>query len=321
MITRKLNELYPNYIISGGIFTDLQTLPVPWKDLQIQKSLDIAYHGNNGQKLISPLLNELEQNTPISQTHRQDVVNTLWALYEKRWTKLYETLLFDYNPIENYRMVEDEDGTNSGTNSNQRTLNTKDKETIDTHDVDALEHDTTLSYNGYDNIEHGGNDTLLKSGSMDVSHNGSMEDDGHGGKDDKVHGFNSSDGVPSDSSATTSYNLRTYNNVVDTTTYNNQSDKTTYDSNEKTTYNSNDKTTGTDTRTIDRDGTDTFDHTGTITDSGSDSETSHRTLTRSGNIGVTTSQQMIESERVLWDFNYFATVFKDINDVLTLMIY
>lgn len=46
-----------------------------------------------------------------------------------------------------------------------------------------------------------------------------------------------------------------------------------------------------------------------------------RTLTRSGNIGVTTSQQMIESERNLWMWNFFDTVFADIDKVLTLGIY
>lgn len=45
------------------------------------------------------------------------------------------------------------------------------------------------------------------------------------------------------------------------------------------------------------------------------------TLTRSGNIGVTTSQQMIESERELWLWDYFAIVFKDIDSVLTIPIY
>lgn len=37
-----------------------------------------------------------------------------------------------------------------------------------------------------------------------------------------------------------------------------------------------------------------------------------RTLTRSGNIGVTTSQQMIESERMIRDFNYYKIIARDI---------
>lgn len=49
--------------------------------------------------------------------------------------------------------------------------------------------------------------------------------------------------------------------------------------------------------------------------------TSDRTLKRSGNIGVTTSQQMIESERQLWLWNFFESVFSDIDKILLLKIY
>lgn len=55
---------------------------------------------------------------------------------------------------------------------------------------------------------------------------------------------------------------------------------------------------------------------------GSDTTTHNYTLTRSGNIGVTTSQQMLESERQLWAWNFFeSVVFPDIDRVLTLNIY
>ena len=55
---------------------------------------------------------------------------------------------------------------------------------------------------------------------------------------------------------------------------------------------------------------------------GSDTETRNYRLTRSGNIGVTTSQQMIESERLLWVWNFFRdVVFRDVDRVLTISIY
>ena len=49
--------------------------------------------------------------------------------------------------------------------------------------------------------------------------------------------------------------------------------------------------------------------------------TYHREWSRHGNIGVTTSQQMIESEIELWKWNFFESVFKDIDTILTLPIY
>lgn len=44
-------------------------------------------------------------------------------------------------------------------------------------------------------------------------------------------------------------------------------------------------------------------------------------LTRSGNIGVTTSAQMIEENIKLWEWKFFDSVFKDIDRVLTIGVY
>lgn len=44
-------------------------------------------------------------------------------------------------------------------------------------------------------------------------------------------------------------------------------------------------------------------------------------LSRSGNIGVTTSQQMLQAERDVWMWDFFKIVFADVDKVLTLPIY
>lgn len=46
-----------------------------------------------------------------------------------------------------------------------------------------------------------------------------------------------------------------------------------------------------------------------------------RTLTRSGNIGVTTSQQMIESEIKLWRWNYIKDIFEDVSSMVSIPYY
>ena len=88
------------------------------------------------------------------------------------------------------------------------------------------------------------------------------------------------------------------------------------------TYNTTDADTGTVTTGVT--GTVTTTGTGTLTnaDSGTETHSHGYNLTRSGNIGVTTSQQMTESEIALWRWNFFNdVVFPDIDRVLTLMIY
>lgn len=47
----------------------------------------------------------------------------------------------------------------------------------------------------------------------------------------------------------------------------------------------------------------------------------NRTLTRSGNIGVTTSQQMLKSELELREWNLYETIFADVDSMITLSIY
>lgn len=45
------------------------------------------------------------------------------------------------------------------------------------------------------------------------------------------------------------------------------------------------------------------------------------TTVRSGNIGVTTTQQMLSADRELWMWNFFDQVYKDVDSVLSLPIY
>lgn len=78
-----------------------------------------------------------------------------------------------------------------------------------------------------------------------------------------------------------------------------------------------DKQIGDTTRNVDG----SINSTHKNTDTETKDITSDRTLKRSGNIGVTTSQQMIESERQLWFWNFFESVFSDIDKILVLKIY
>lgn len=72
-------------------------------------------------------------------------------------------------------------------------------------------------------------------------------------------------------------------------------------------------TTDLDTRNMN----DALEHGHVITNSGVDTE---RT-TRSGNIGVTTSQQMAQSSIDLWKWNYFYDIFRDVDSIFTITTY
>lgn len=61
----------------------------------------------------------------------------------------------------------------------------------------------------------------------------------------------------------------------------------------------------------------------TDTETGTDTTASENTrkLTRTGNIGTNTFQNLLQQERSLWMYNFFEQVFKDVDSVLTIPIY
>lgn len=260
----RINDVFPNGLLGIGIFSALQTMDVPWKNENISTSLDIEYHGNHsGDKYVSPMVYKmLPEDSEVLPTATVSVIaSVIYNMYNRNWIKMWDTLTVDYDPIQNYDMIEimtdDETVTEYG-KSRTRTDN--------------------LTATRTDNLTH------AKTGTE--TDNRDIEDN----TDNDVYGFNSSNASPAD-----------------------KIDKTVSDDNTHT-YNTTDTNTGTETTA----------NTGTQTDAdtGSDTQTRNYTMTRSGNIGVTTSQQMLQSERDLWVWNFFNdVVYPDIDRILTIDIY
>ena len=258
----RLNDVFPGWLSGGGIFSTLQTLPVPWKDKNISEALDVEYHGNvSGDKIISPLVEKIKSGDILTETEKTMLATSILAVCGVNWGKQWETLSFKYSPIENYRMVE--------SMTNDKTVDEYGKTRTRT---DNLQHTKTGTEQDSPDLTDTTTPNLISTG------------------ENSIYGFNSSNPVPLDEQ--TKHATGTNTNTR----------------------------TGTDTRTYNT--TDADTGTQTDNDGGSDIRTRNYTLTRSGNIGVTTSQQMIESERALWVWNFFRdVVFPDIDRVLTLQIY
>ena len=206
----KLNEIFTEWKIGGGIFS-LMANP-PWQDSITGLELDIEYFTNqSGTKQPSLLLKNFIEDNKISQEDTLTIANLLLNRFGRNWSKLWNTLLLEYNPINNYDMEEtenlviDEIINNSGESSNSSEI------------------------------------------------------------DSNRYAFDSETPTPTDGQRQT---------------------------------NSNE-----------------------FSDNGTRNNTHVRELTRKGNIGVTTSQQMITAERDLWVWDFFKTVFKDVDSVLTVPIF
>lgn len=259
---KRLNDVFPDWLTGSGIFGTLQTFPVPWADENISAALDMEYHGNiSGEKLISPLVEKMRSGDVLTTTEKTAIATAIMAVCGVRWGKQWETLEFEYNPIENYSMVEQM--------TNDQTVDVYGKTRTRT---DNLSHTKTGTETDTPNTTETQTPNLTNT------------------RNAETHGFNSAQAVPTDADT----QRATGTNTVTRT------------GQEQRTYNTTDADTGTQTEN----------------DGGQDTHTRNYRLTRSGNIGVTTSQQMIESERALWVWNFFYdVVFPDIDRVLTLQIY
>lgn len=300
----RLIDIFPNWYLTGAIFTQLSKVPnytPPWGDDE-SYLLDIEYIGNrSGYKYVSPLLSKV---TSDLQESLPKIAGMIVSVYGEKWEKLKATLEFEYNPIENYSMVET--GENDITTYEYGKTVTRTDSLIHAHSgSDTQIPDTLLTQTDNLKESHKGSDetapNIVETMTPDVTVN----------SNNSQYGFNSSTAVP------------VAEQMNKTTGSTSQSRTGT----ETITYDSSRENTG--TQTIQNSGNTKMEYdssfkdsgTQTFADGGKDIHTRDYTLKRSGNIGVTTSQQMIQSERDLWMWNLYTTIFQDLDAVLTLPIY
>ena len=253
----ELIKCYPSWnegtgTAPGAIFTDLKNavgaLSFGAYITANCGALDREYIGNrSGDKYPARIIQRLiaahnPESDALTVVDRAQIVGMIVARFGDAWDRLYDALIADYNPIENYYMIETE----------------KPK---DNYKVS----DTTVP-----SMDYAESDTRTSKSEIVV------ETDG----DNDIYGFNSEAAVPSDKSHMKS-------------------------------------TTSTDpTKNIN---TDVHTMEGTIAHERT--QVGYMEHERSGNIGVTTSQQMIEQEIAIRQNQFSAQMMKDIDSVLTLPIY
>lgn len=302
----KLNDVFPRWLSGDGIFGTLQALDVPWKNDNVSLSLDVEYHGNrSGGKFISPLVSTLADGGALSGDDKLMLATALVSICGNKWAKEYSTLSFTYDPISNYDMTEimsDDTTVTEYGKTNTRTDNLSHTKTgTDTQRPDLTETTTNDTEHSHSGTETQTPD-ITEITTPNVTRQTTAE----------IAGLNSSGYENANQTTETTNGSST---VVKTGT-----DTTTYDITDTDGGTVTKETEGTNTTQYNT--TDTDTGTQTYRDTGTDTNTRNYTLTRTGNIGVTTSQQMIQSERELWLWDYFYNVvFPDIDRILTLPIY
>lgn len=290
-----------NLIGCNALFTAFETQDAPWTDETPQSSnLAWLYWSHSRNKILNEMV--AESNSAMSA-----YAEIILQMYRDKWNHIWDLYVAEYNPIENYNMIENGGDTNVKTGS--------------------LDRSGAITRSG--SLSHGG--ALTRSGSVgvsdDVEYKGKSENkrtgnvvdaglkvDNETTNDNKLYGYNSSTGVNSDSSTQQAghKNTQTFNDLKDEQTFTNRKDERDI----TTTYNA---LTDTDTRT------ETYNSiadTDTRKDTYNDiTDTKTHELTRSGNVGVTTTQQMMEQEIAFRRNLFFEMVFSDIDHILTIPIY
>lgn len=207
----------------------------------------------------------------------------LWAKHIKNWEHLYKLVSAEYNPINNYDMTENLTEKNNGSNSNEN------KSTVTDVSRETLTNGMT------------DNRTETTSGTNTTNTNDTTKINTSGNNDNSVYAFDSASASPNETSSASA--TETHSGGVNTTE----------------TLGTSITHTGGTTENGSRDNN--LTHNGTNESNGTTSNELTRTLTRVGNIGVQTTSDMIGKEISLWVWNFFETVFNDIDNDLTISVY
>jgi hypothetical protein len=341
LIDYQLADLFPDWADNGGIFSAMSA-SAPWAGVVSADTLDVAYFGlRSGDKPPSPLVMKLsDDGDPLTQAAREKLADIILDLNTPNFSRLWATLSAQYNPLNNYDMTESETEQHATAygKTQQRTDNllhgrsSSETRTPNLTTTDAGTESTTRTPNLTETRTP--NTTITDSGTENATRTPNLTETRTPNTTETqttgIYGFNSSSASNSDRTEKTETGTETKTTTgtdANAITKGNTRTETGTETKATTGTETNSGTSGntrteTGTETRQTSGTDTDTGTVTTSDSGRDTTTVTRTLTRSGNIGVTTSQQMLQSERELWAWNFFNdVVFPAVDHVLTLPIY
>ena len=296
------------------------TVDNPTSTAEFQELLKNYIYENFGIYQISPLIVMRENSTEKSFDDIISEISTLvYKANEYRYNTLYSTIIQEYDPIENYKMIEeitvnyqgDEKTVNQFIGKEKNTINYKGEES--TVDSKSGTDTNVLTKSGTES------NTLAKSGSENVNESDTRGDVTTTTKKapfDSENFYNDSQDLTSQSKADVKNTTTTFTDRVDnnTTTFANRTD------NEQITYNSsnniNKSFNGRSDENIKE-----FDGRADESLKSFMNRKDVTTHTRSGNIGVTTSQQMLESQRLLANFKFVDIVARDIVKKIAILLY
>ena len=329
------------------------TVDNPTSTAEFQDLLKNYIYENFGIYQISPLIVMRENSTEKSFDDIISEISTLvYKANEYRYNTLYSTIIQEYDPIENYKMVEEITVNYKGSEKNVNNFLGKEKNSVEytgkeknstnylgnevITDTKSGSESNTLTKSGSES------NTLTKSGSENVNESATRGDVTTTTKKapfDSENFYNESQDLTSQSNEDVTNTTTTFTDRADinttnfigrtdtnTTTFTNRTDTNTTNYNDVKNE-SNKSFNGRKDENIkeyeNRNDTSVKEYENR-TDENIKTFTDREdviTHTRRGKIGVTTSQQMLESERLIANFKFVDIVARDIVKKIAILLY
>lgn len=298
-----LKSAFP--LIDYGIFDFLTDMP--YATIVDNVTLNNTIYFSFGERLASPALSHFMFNTQPDIDGLHTVVDAdaaklaamISARYRDKWERYGALMDLEYNPIENYNMSErgadSASGIERGQNSRERGA------------IRNLSETNEMARNAIANSLNVGETSNSNNLESSKTSNKAVTEETAG--QDNIYGFNSVTHVPKSDSTE---NAKTAESQSDTEKNANSGTATSKDSASTSSAESNNSKTLSSNAEKENEN---------VNNELSKSNNSLHTLTRAGNIGVTTTQQMMKQEREFWNWSFIKVVVEDVAEFLTLATY
>lgn len=283
----------------------------PFNDTNFVDMLNQWCDFNHGSLQIRPLIEDaLKTDADVIRKRVTNLIN----VRKYKYTRLYNTTLLEYNPIENYSMTEEGTDTTSASGTKTDDLGAY-SDTTSGVDTTTITDSKTEKIGAYEDAS--ASETTSDIAKLTTTTNNVVTNTGSETHERKVAPFDS-DTYSEQEMNTDSFKDRKNVNDTETivsphidTTINKGTTKGGARENSYTTITTDALQHGMSHDISARSNLYTDESRGT---------TAHK-FTRSGNVGVTTSQQMLESERDIAMFNFIGIVAHDIIKSICICIY
>ncbi len=327
-----LNALF-DYTNDDGIFTYLNNYDVPWKNDVDADLLDLDYHSKYGTRIVSKTVTSLLTTEGLPTANKNKLAKLAYSKNKAKWDELWRTLGIynDFNILDNTDWEESVTIEHEGEDAKTQNLGQKvtqfskgaqtnaqtKGEEIDTSAHGAQSRTTVKGQQT--NSEQLDQHTLTDGSHTDTigSQNVTMEE--------KTAAFNNTAYSPNTKKEET---LGSRQDQFGQVTHTDSGASNSYQEGQRSDTDSTEAYTDTltsgqrlDSQTEGARSDSQTEGAQENTESGTNSFSETTTTSRHGNIGVTTAGQLIRDFRKTVNWNFFETVFEDLNDLLVIDVY